>query len=155
MQERNPMSDVKSNLEQRASRAAESILENESLTDELDDVAAKALLDWGLACTKIIVQSTAGLDDLQADEAISVGLRAIHRLMRLVNKWVANRQEMDTESRLKRLNGVIEQASAIYGVNFSAPGSGRCLVFVHRIKRVDDPVQMIANLREFVETSNI
>jgi len=41
-------------LEQRASRAAESILEDESLTSDLDDVAAKVLLDWGLACAKAI-----------------------------------------------------------------------------------------------------
>jgi hypothetical protein len=151
----NEESHIELRLEQRVSRAAESILENESLTSELDDMSARALLDWGLACAKTIAQSTAGLDDSQADETMSSGLRATRRLMRVVNKWVANRHEIDKDSRLKRLNRIIEQASVIYGVDYSIPSSGRCLVFVHRIKRVNDPVQMIANLQEFVETSNI
>ncbi len=145
------MSDVESSLEQRARRAAESILENESLTGELDDVAARALLDWGLVCAKVIVQRTVDLDDLQADEAMSSGLRAIRRLMRSVNKWVSERWEMDAESQLGQLNRIIEQASVIYGTDFSVPVSERCDAFVRRLERVDDPVQMIADMREFVE----
>lgn len=145
------MSDVESRLEQRARRAAESILENESLTDELDDAAAKALLDWGLACTKMIVRSTANLGDAQADEVMSSQLRAVRRLMRSANKWVSERQEMDAEDQLKYLNRVIEQASVIYGVDFSVPASEGCDAFVRRLERVDDPVQMIADLRDFVE----
>ena len=149
------MSDVESRLEQRARRTAESILENESLTSDLDDVAARALLDWGLDCAKVIVQRTVDLDDSQADEAMSLGLRAIRRLMRSANKWVSERWEMDAESQLGQLNRIVEQASIIYGVDFSVLDSARCDAFVRRLEHVDDPVQMIADLREFVESPDI
>ena len=152
---RAPGRDSAIDLEQRASRAAESILENESLTSDLDDVAAKVLLDWGLACAKAIAQSTAGLDDAQAGEVMSSRLRATRRLMRSVNKWIANRQEMDAEAKTKRLNRVIEQASIIHGAEFSAPTGEWCDAFLRRIERVDDPAQMITDLREFVESLGI
>ena len=35
-------------IQQRIQRAAESILENEALSADLDDDAAKLLLDWGV-----------------------------------------------------------------------------------------------------------
>jgi hypothetical protein len=50
-------------LEQRVSRVAESILDNERLTADLDDSATKELLDWGLAAAKQIAQGTADVDD--------------------------------------------------------------------------------------------
>ena len=152
---RAPGRDSAINLEQRASRAAESILENESLTSDLDDVAAKVLLDWGLACAKAIAQSTAGLDDAQAGEVMSSRLRATRRLMRSVNKWIANREEMDAVAKTKRLSRVIEQASIIYGPEFSVPAGERCDAFLRHIERVDDPARMIADLREFVENPGI
>jgi len=45
-------------LTRRAQDLAESILENESLTADLDDAAAKVLIDWGVACAEIIAHST-------------------------------------------------------------------------------------------------
>ena len=83
------------------------------------------------------------------------GLRATRWMMRSANKWIANRQEMDVESKLKRLNRIIEQASIIYGVDFSVPTGERCNAFLRRIECVDDPMQMIANLREFVGNPDV
>jgi hypothetical protein len=47
-------------VSQRIERAAESILENERLTADLDDAAAQVLIDWGLACAELIAGSTDG-----------------------------------------------------------------------------------------------
>lgn len=136
-------------LARRVDRAAESILENESLTANLDDASAKALLDWGVACAEMIAQSSAGLDDSEAEGAMSPRLRATRRLMRSVNEWLANRQRVDAKDNAMRLDKIIEQASIIYGESFPLPDSGRRDAFLARFK-FNDPLQMIADLRQFL-----
>ena len=117
-------------LTQRVNRAAEGILENESLTADLDDAPAQALLDWGVACARMIAESTAGLGEVEAEKAMSPRLRATRRLMRLVSKWVAGRHQSGL------LIEVLEQAAIIYGKDFLS----------------DDPLLMIASLRRLCES---
>ena len=76
--------------ERRAAQAAESILINEALTDELNDEAATLLLNWGVAWAERIAHATARLDDEAAREEISPKLKAIRKLMRQVNRWGGN-----------------------------------------------------------------
>ncbi len=73
----------------RVNQAVERILENERLTADLDDEVAEALVEWGVAWAEMIARSSAGLDDLAAEEVTSPKERALRRLMRRVNKWVA------------------------------------------------------------------
>jgi hypothetical protein len=140
-------------LAQRASRAAESILENESLTADLDDAAANVLLDWGVACAKTIAQSTAGLDSAQAEEAMVPRLRAIRQLMRSVNNWIANRQGMDAEANATSLNKIIEQATLTYGESFRPPDQDRRDAFLKQLlESTGTPQQLIADLRGLLES---
>lgn len=139
-------------LVQRVNRAAESILENESLTADLDDEAAKALLDWGITCAEMIARSTAGLNDSEAEEAMSLRLRAIRRLMRLVNRWGASYSEMDAEAGASLLTRIIEQAAIIYGEEFTPPNDDRRDAFLKQ-HLADPPLPMIVNLRKLVENS--
>jgi len=136
----------------RIERAAESILENEKLTADLDDAAAKVLLDWGVACAEKIAGSTDGLGDSEAEEVISPGLRAIRRLMRGVNRWVASRPDIDSAEEGELLNQIVEQASVIYGDRFIPPVAGQLTSFLAQQKELsDDPTQFIADLRELLE----
>ena len=64
------MGEAGDHLESRTRRAVESLLENESLTADLDDAAAKELLDWGIAHAKEIISDTADMDDEGAEEAM-------------------------------------------------------------------------------------
>lgn len=136
----------------RIERAAESILENERLTADLDDAAAKVLLDWGIACAEKIAGSTDGLSDSEAEKVISPGLRATRRLMRRVNRWVASGANIDTEEEAELLNQIIEQASIIYGDSFIPPGDDQLTSFLARQEELtDDPTQFIADLRELLK----
>lgn len=139
-------------LTQRVNRVVESILENERLTADLDDEAAKALLDWGITCAEMIVHSTAGLNDSEAEEVMSPRLRATRRLMRRVNKWVANRPEMDAEANAVSLTGIIEQAAIIYGEDFMPPNDDQRDAFL-RQHLAGPSLPMIVNLRKLVEGS--
>jgi hypothetical protein len=134
---------------QRISQVTQSILENESLTADLDDTAAKELLDWGLACARRIAQDTMGLNSTKAEEVMSPRLRATRRLMRSVNSWIATREQMDAEASTTSLAKIIEQATIIYGEGFMPPDGEQQAAFLKQ--QTDNPQQMIANLRELLE----
>lgn len=161
-------------ITQREARASESILENESLTAGLDDETAQALLDWGLACARLVARSTAGMDDEAAEEAMSPRLRAARQLMRQVRRWGAKldqaaetaapprpsivqrllrprvRQEYKAADELWA--GVAAQAAIIYGQDYTPPGSDQRQAFLKQYAEVrTQPLQVIASLRKLVE----
>lgn len=145
-------SEATEELAQRIDRATESILGNESLTADLDDTAAKELLDWGLACARMIAQDTARLNNIEAEEAMSPRLRATRQLMRSVNGWVARQGEMDAEVSSTSLAEIIGQAAVIYGEGFTPPDNERRAAFLRQqVESADNPQQMVANLRKLLE----
>jgi hypothetical protein len=146
-------SPIPEKIGKRISRVAESLLENESLTSDLDDSAAKELLDWGLAAARQIVQGTADEDDDQAaEQAMYPRLRATRRMMRAVNLWIANQRAGDGEGRDKALNSILEEASVIYGRSFTALNDEqRTTLSRAQSEYASDPPKMIARLRELFE----
>jgi hypothetical protein len=142
-------SEVAEELTQRINQVTQSILENESLTADLDDTAAKELLDWGIACARKIAQDTTGLNNSEAEETMSPRLRATRRLIRSVNSWIARRGEMDVEASSSSLSEIIEHAATIYGESFTPPDNERRAAFLRQ--QTDNPQQMIANLRGLLE----
>jgi hypothetical protein len=117
--------------EVRARRAVESILENESLTADLDDVEAQRLLEWGIVHAKRLAAENRGsLDD---------ELGALRRLMRGINKLLAERrpcrQADDVPRRLRRddnrlrrrLERLVERSA---GLSFSPPDGATVDAFV-------------------------
>ena len=135
---------------QRTAAAAESIMENERLTADLDDDAAKVLLDWGISCAKRVVQRTTGMDDAEAEEAAYPGLRATRRLMRSINDWIAKGQEVGGVERLAFLDKVIEHAALVYGDDFAPPPPAQRKTFLRR-HLTDAPQQLISSLRALIE----
>jgi hypothetical protein len=133
------------NLRQRAQRAAERILENESLTSNLDDNAAQVLLDWGLRCAEQIARDTFGLSDELAEEAMYPRMRALRRLLRAVNRWAPMRQPMDVDT----LNKLLAHAAVVYE-GYTPPGSMRQAIFL-RQGLAGSMTEAIAQLRAFVE----
>jgi hypothetical protein len=140
-------------LEERAKHAAETILENESLTDGLDDAAAQVLLDWGLACAKMIAQSTANLNEAEAEETMSDRLRAVRRLMRPMDEWI-NRQALEPERSAALLAKIIEQAKVVYGEGYTPPTESQQENFLAQYQASEaSPQQIITDLRQFLENT--
>ena len=108
-------------LGQRQARAAERILGDERLTDNLDDEAAQVLLDWGLTCTEEIVRQGASLKDEAEEEWVARRLQAVRRMMRRVNDWASPCGEKTTEKTTASLAPVIEQMETIYGHDLPPP----------------------------------
>jgi hypothetical protein len=132
---------------------AESILGNERLTEDLDDSAAKELLDWGLSIARQIVQGTADLDDdEQAEQAMLPRLRATRRLMRAVSRWIASQSKGDTQGQQEAFERILEQASIIYGRSIRVPNLDQTVPFSSAPWDIaSDPPTMIAHLRQLVE----
>jgi hypothetical protein len=142
-------------FQQRVNRAAESILENERLTADLDDASAKVLIDWGVACAEKIARSTAGLNEAEAEEAMYPRLRATRRLMRRVNNWVADRRTMDATASATALDEISTLAEIIYGGDYVPPSRARRDAFLRlHFEYADDPQQLITRLRDLFESSS-
>jgi hypothetical protein len=128
-------------LGRRMQRAAERILENESLTADLDDEAAQVLLDWGVRCAEQIARDTVGLSGDSVEEAMYPRLRALRRLMRSVNRWAVKCQPMDEETLAKML----DHAAIVYR-SYVPPDSIPQEAFL-----TSSTPQAIARLRAFIE----
>ena len=83
---------------------------------------------------------------------MSPRLRAMRRLMRRVNRWDANRPEMDAGGNAVSLTRIIEQAAIIYGKDFTPPNDDQRDAFV-RQHLAGPSLPMIVNLRKLVEGS--
>lgn len=52
---------------------------------------------------------------------MSPRLRAMRRLMRSVNRWIADRREMDIDGAVALLPRIVEQAAIIHGEGLGPP----------------------------------
>ena len=139
-------------LERRAARAVESLLDNEGLTGDLDDRAASPLLNWGTGCARRVAYSTAGLNDAEAEVAMEPRLRALRRWMRSVGKWMVGQPGPEAESEMVALATIIEQSALVYGEGFTAPDQERRQTFLSRLSATrPGPLEFIAALRELLE----
>lgn len=140
-------------LRRRQQRVAASLLENESLTGDLDDRTAKPLLAWGLACAKTIVNDTADLDDAAAEDAMYPRLRALRRLMRNVSRWITKHQRADLETQQEALSVLVDLAAMIYGPAFSRPDMRSRLVLLLEQRDLPPP-QVVNRWRQFLEPAS-
>ncbi len=88
-------------LKQRQEQVAASILEQKTLTDNLDEASATVLLDWSLAQVKMIVAQTETLDDVAAEAAMSDQLKALRPFIRILNRQIAHFYKVDETSLVK------------------------------------------------------
>lgn len=134
-------------LEKRAQRAAESILEDEALTADLDDTAAQALLEWGTTLAKTVAQGTVNLDETQAEPVVAERMRATRQMLRSISRSVAG-PGLDADT-LQRIGELAKQA---FGEQAALPDSARLQAFLQQQPQaMADPAQMIAQLRDLFD----
>ncbi|RPH57256.1 MAG: hypothetical protein EHM81_11855 [Chloroflexi bacterium] len=136
-------------IEKRKRMAVESLLENESLRDGLDDESASALLEWGSACAKRIAEATASLeDDDEADEIIYPRMRALRDMLRSVQKLYS--KNVSVLQRGSVLKEIAEKLPQVYGDGIPAPEIFRWNIFA--ILQSGSLGQKINGLRALIET---
>jgi len=136
-------------LEKRVRMAAESIMENESLREGLDDKAASVLLDWGIARAKEIAAETADLeDDDEADEAVYPRMRGLRQILRAAASLCAENVEPAQQAEL--LQEIADQVPLVYGPAASFETSTWTNL---PIAKLGSPTQIINRLRTSIENS--
>ena len=135
-------------IEKRIKMAAESILENESLREGLNDEAASALLDWGTARAKEITAETANVeDDDEAQEAAYPRMRALRQILSAATGLCA--ENLEPAQRTALLQEIAGQAALVYGPA-AAFEAGK---WANLPLAPGNPAQMIANVRAFIENN--
>jgi len=129
-------------IQQRIQHAAESILENEALSADLDDDAAKVLLDWGVMLSQQIAVQTVEMDDLQAEEAMYGPMRALRKMLRTANNWT----NVPGEKNLRR---ILDEAPMVYGAGYVGPSDEEISAFM-ALTLAAPPKRLIA-LQSFLE----
>ncbi len=136
-------------LEQRQKQAVESILDNESLTANLDDQVAGALLGWTTGLARSVVQQAAALGSDEAETLIEERLSAVRGLMRQVNRWAAGGTEMSREESAEWLETVLQKLSAIQGAQAPLLDDTRRQAFLETHAHAT-PAEMVALLQTLI-----
>jgi hypothetical protein len=138
------------NLSARQRRAAERILENESLREGLDESGVSALLNWGVECAKRIVGDTADLEDEdEAEEASYARMRALRQMLDDVKGLF--RPELLPSEGSTLLEEIAGFASTVYGPNAQLPQVINWDAFTTVL--ASDTGEKINNLRAILENS--
>lgn len=108
-------------LSNRIQKAVESVLENESLLDGLDEMAASALQDWGIQNVKRIAEETGNLDDEQAEESMYPKMKASRSLMRAIRVWIETERQASADERAQLWAKIEKQAQDLYDAELHLP----------------------------------
>lgn len=140
-------------LERRVRRAAESLMENESLTEGLDTEAANTLLNWGIRRAEDIALDTNFLDEEQAQAAMYPRLRALRQFMSSISTLISHQDTMLEAIRFEYLEQICAHAALIYGPDFIAPDAAALASLLQAT--VDQPQEWIESLRAALENRTI
>ncbi len=128
-------------LESRITKVVESILDNEALTNNLDDSAAKVFINWAVEKSEEIARSTEGMDDVSADEIMYPRLKAIRSIGRYIDNWEGNPHEV--------LENLIHQIQVIFGEEFTPPKKSEKEDFLNKYQNEELSV-VILGLKDFL-----
>jgi hypothetical protein len=116
-------------IERRITKVAESILDNEALTNNLEDEAANLFINWAVARGEVIARSTAGMDESTATESMYPRLRAIREIPRFMGEWMISPQEV--------LEKIINQVQIVLGDEFTPPKDEEKEEFLNAYQHAD------------------
>ncbi|MGF1507599.1 MAG: hypothetical protein ACFB51_21105 [Anaerolineae bacterium] len=100
----------------RAHRAAELLLTDPSLTDNLDDSEANILLDWGVMVAKRVAAYTESMDEQDAYAHIDEQMTVVRQIMRRINSLMAEVLDASLEEiteKLKRVYSACEPSQDV------------------------------------------
>jgi len=136
----------------RVQRAVESILDNEALTQDLDDAAANALISWGTSWAESLARTAERSVEPDLDEATLLRLREVRRMMRSVSKWAASQAGMDPAGKSQALKEILEYASRAQGVAASTQDID-LEAWSQQLEELDaQPEKAVSALRQLVES---
>ncbi len=104
---------VDSLIDQRAQRAAELILDDASLTDEMSDPEASQVIEWAVRVARQLAERTSGLDDAQAQQALDEQVQNLRKVLRRINGLVGSLSAATPQDIAERLQKIADAASQV------------------------------------------
>lgn len=101
--------------------AAEQILGDSSLTDDLDDAEANRLIQWALEVSGKVCEESARQTEAEAADYLEETLYQLRRTVRRINRLAGTAITEDSESIIKRLNKIFEGCEKIPGLAVHSP----------------------------------
>lgn len=138
-------------LAEREQRLAESLLDNESLTDGLDDAAANQLIEWGMALARHAARSTRGMDKERVKAEMDKRREQTGRALRMARNLASRTREADPEAVQALLSRLTGQLKKLYGGAYQMPAAGKRRRWLEDLPQDARPDEMIAQLRHLVE----
>jgi hypothetical protein len=137
-------------LAMRERSLIDGILTNESLTADLDDEAAQEMIDWSIAMAREAVQQTAGLEERQAEKAVSERMYAQRKLMRSVKRLILEKDRLDEKTRGELIEQVRSQTRVFYGGATRAEAGADELMTIVR-EPAGRPGQAVSRIRRALD----
>lgn len=98
--------------------AAERILDDPSLRDELTDDEAQQLIDWGVAqAVAAAERHRASADEAALDDELD----KLHKFIKRINNFAAKRSEDDAERVRKRFDWIASLSAELFGQSVTLP----------------------------------
>jgi hypothetical protein len=132
-------------VELRIKSAVESILENEALTDGLDDQAAQVMLEWG----RMTAQSIAR----QGGADMDARLRSLRLLLRAINRWVSSQPLEAHADQHPVLGEILEQAAILYGRSIPVDRQTMPATLIKAVGPTPDSANLITALLSWLDQS--
>ncbi len=142
--EPSPTTGMDEKTARRARLAIDSLLDNESLTSDLEDDPARMLVDMGADWMRRLAQSTAALDDQEAEQRLSGSFDAARQTLRSISEWAVS---SSSDSSLSQT--ILDQTLRLLpGVTIS-PQQRQMLL--DQLNQAATPVEKIAALRNLLK----
>lgn len=138
-------------IEERAQRAAEQLLEDESLTDEMNDAEATSLIEWGVAISRRLCEQTAKMADDEAEVYLYPALKSLRRTIRQINDLFGSLPDEPPDVVLEILEQILETASEIPGLVVQPPED---MGFASRLVRMQTPGDALATILAYLAPEN-
>ncbi len=131
-------------------RAAERIMGDPSLRDELTDEEARPLLDWGLAQAAALVQRAVAQG---TTETLDAAVDDLRRLMKRINRLVGHRTAGETERLPKDLERLARVSEQLYGSAVPRAAMARPEAFLAEVVGLDNAQLVQRLLQDFTPPS--
>lgn len=138
-------------LAEREWRLAESLLDNESLTDGLDDAAANRLIEWGLELSRHAARSTRGMERERAEAVMDERREQTGRALRIVRDLASQAGEADPQAGQAMLSRLTRQLKRLYGDVYQMPAAVKRRRWLEASPRAARPEEFIVGLRNLVQ----
>lgn len=122
-------------------RLSEQLLDDSSLTQDLDDAVARQLLDWSVRVAAQLCVRAGRMDSAAAEEYLERTAGKLRRVVRRISSLCGTGASMPPDEALEAFERILEAAAEVPVLRTSLPGSAAGMA---RTIQVQPPAEGVA-----------